>query len=110
MGHFPQQHFAKNLHENGLESITASQVPTAMILPAAGMIFGLLLAVLFSYRKPREYQETELTVVQQESSSINKQHIAIAGVGIVAALAVQLLTGSMIIGALAGFMVFTFGA
>lgn len=99
----------KNLHENGLESITASQVPTAMILPAAGMIFGLLLAVLFSYRKPREYQETELTVVQQESSSINKQHIAIAGVGIVAALAVQLLTGSMIIGALAGFMVFTFG-
>ncbi|TQP75735.1 Na+/H+ antiporter family protein [Vibrio cholerae] len=99
----------KNLHENGLESITASQVPTAMILPAAGMIFGLLLTVLFSYRKPREYQETELTVVQQESSSINKQHIAIAGVGIVAALAVQLLTGSMIIGALAGFMVFTFG-
>ncbi len=99
----------KNLHENGLESITASQVPTAMILPAAGMIFGLLLAGLFSYRKPREYQETELTVVQQEIASINKQHIAIAGVGIVAALAVQLLTGSMIIGALAGFMVFTFG-
>ncbi|AOW83054.1 Na+/H+ antiporter family protein [Vibrio mimicus] len=99
----------KNLHDNGLEAITASQVPTAMILPAIGMIFGLLLAVFFSYRKPREYQETELTVVQQDSFAINSKHIAIAGLGIAAALAVQLFTGSMIIGALAGFMVFTFG-
>ncbi|MGL4830221.1 MAG: Na+/H+ antiporter family protein [Vibrio sp.] len=99
----------KNLHDNGLEAITASQVPTAMILPAIGMIFGLLLAVFFSYRKPREYKETALTVVQQDNFAINKKHIAIAGVGIVAALVVQLFTGSMIIGALAGFMVFTFG-
>lgn len=99
----------KNLHDNGLENVTASQVPTAMILPAIGMIFGLLLAVFFTYRKPRQYQETELTVVNPEASQINKKHIAIAGAGIVAALAVQLFTGSMIIGALAGFMVFTFG-
>ncbi|ENM5743411.1 sodium:proton antiporter [Vibrio metoecus] len=99
----------KNLHDNGLEAITASQVPTAMILPAIGMIFGLLIAVFFSYRKPRQYQETELTVVQQDNFAINSKHIAIAGMGIAAALAVQLFTGSMIIGALAGFMVFTFG-
>ncbi|KQA15989.1 Na+/H+ antiporter family protein [Vibrio metoecus] len=99
----------KNLHDNGLETITASQVPTAMILPAIGMIFGLLIAVFFSYRKPRQYQETELTVVQQDNFAINSKHIAIAGMGIAAALAVQLFTGSMIIGALAGFMVFTFG-
>ncbi|MEF2507285.1 Na+/H+ antiporter family protein [Vibrio mimicus] len=99
----------KNLHDNGLENVTASQVPTAMILPAIGMIFGLLLAVFFTYRKPRQYQETELTIVNPEANQINKKHIAIAGAGIVAALAVQLFTGSMIIGALAGFMVFTFG-
>ncbi|MGC9552924.1 Na+/H+ antiporter family protein, partial [Vibrio metoecus] len=99
----------KNLHDNGLEAITASQVPTAMILPAIGMIFGLLIAIFFSYRKPRQYQETELTVVQQDNFAINSKHIAIAGMGIAAALAVQLFTGSMIIGALAGFMVFTFG-
>ncbi|TXZ76560.1 Na+/H+ antiporter family protein [Vibrio mimicus] len=99
----------KNLHDNGLENVTASQVPTAMILPAIGMIFGLLLAVFFTYRKPRQYQETELTVVNPEANQINKKHIAIAGAGIVAALAVQLFTGSMIIGALAGFMVFTSG-
>jgi len=99
----------KNLHDNGLESVTASQVPMAMLLPAIGMIFGLLTAALFSYRKPREYKETELTVVHHKISEINKKHIVIAAAGIVAALAVQLSTGSMIIGALAGFMVFTFG-
>ncbi|ELH0895742.1 Na+/H+ antiporter family protein [Vibrio fluvialis] len=99
----------KNLHDNGLENVTASQVPMAMLLPGLGMVFGLLVAIFFSYRKPRVYKETELTVVHQETTTINKKHILVAGVGILAALAVQLTTGSMIIGALAGFMVFTFG-
>jgi len=88
----------KNLHDNGLESVVASQVP-----------FGLLTAIFFSYRKPREYRETELTVVHEASEGINKKHILVAALGIIAALSVQLYTGSMIIGALAGFMVFTFG-
>ncbi|WGW01161.1 Na+/H+ antiporter family protein [Vibrio sp. YMD68] len=99
----------KNLHENGLESVVASQVPIAMILPALGMVFGLLTALLFSYRKPREYKETTLTHINEEPTSIDKKSILVACVGIVVALAVQLSTGSMIIGALAGFMVFTFG-
>ncbi len=99
----------KNLHENGLENVVASQVPVAMLLPAAGMIFGLLTAIFFSYRKPRQYQETELTHVEENPKSINKKNILVAAAGIVAALSVQLSTGSMIIGGLAGFMVFTFG-
>ncbi|MBY8093733.1 Na+/H+ antiporter family protein [Vibrio fluvialis] len=99
----------KNLHDNGLENVTASQVPMAMLLPGLGMVFGLLVAIFFSYRKPRVYKETELTIVHKETTAINKKHILVAGVGILAALAVQLTTGSMIIGALAGFMVFTFG-
>ena len=99
----------KNLHDNGLENVVASQVPVAMLLPAAGMIFGLLTAVFFTYRKPRQYKETELTTASTETKQINKKHIIVAAVGIVAALTVQLSTGSMIIGALAGFMVFTFG-
>ncbi|KGY11838.1 sodium:proton antiporter [Vibrio tubiashii] len=99
----------KNLHENGLDNVVASQVPVAMILPAAGMIFGLLTAIFFSYRKPRQYKETELTHVEENPKSINKKNILVAAAGIVAALGVQLSTGSMIIGGLAGFMVFTFG-
>ncbi|MGC9423786.1 MULTISPECIES: Na+/H+ antiporter family protein [Vibrio] len=99
----------KNLRDNGLEHVTASQVPIAMLLPGLGMLVGLLIAIFFTYRKPREYRETELTVSDSESNTIKHQHILTAAVGIVAALAVQLATGSMIIGALAGFMVFTFG-
>lgn len=99
----------KNLHENGLESVVASQVPIAMLLPAAGMVFGLVTAIFFSYRKPRQYKETELTHVEEGPKEINKKNVLVAAVGIVAALSVQLSTGSMIIGGLAGFMVFTFG-
>lgn len=99
----------KNLHDNGLDNVVASQVPTAMLLPAAGMIFGLLTAIFFSYRKPREYPETELTHVEESPQTVCKKNIMVAVAGIIAALAVQLFTGSMIIGALAGFMVFTFG-
>lgn len=99
----------KNLRDNGLTEITASQIPTAMLLPGAGMVIGLLISVFFSYRKPREYQETELTHIDPEPSHINKKYVVVAILGIIVALSVQLSTGSMIIGALAGFMVFTFG-
>ncbi|MBF8999832.1 Na+/H+ antiporter family protein [Vibrio nitrifigilis] len=99
----------KNLHDNGLAHVTAAQVPTAMLLPGAGMVFGLLVAIFFSYRKPREYKETHYTSTEQKHVTLNKKHIVVAIIGIIAALAVQLATGSMIIGALAGFMVFTFG-
>ena len=99
----------KNLRDNGLDNVVASQIPTAMLLPAAGMLFGLLTAVFFTYRKPRKYAETSLTKASQETQPINKKNILVAILGIIAALAVQLSTGSMIIGALAGFMVFTFG-
>lgn len=99
----------KNLNDNGLQNIAASDVPTAMLLPAAGMIFGLLTAIFVSYRKPRVYEETEMTQIDAEPTHINKKNILVAILGIVAALSVQLYTGSMIIGALAGFMVFTTG-
>lgn len=98
----------KNLHDNGLPDVVASQVPTAMMLPGLGMICGLLMAVLVTYRKPREYKETELTTVHTEVK-IDKKNIGIAVLAIFAALGAQLTTGSMIIGGLAGFMVFTFG-
>jgi len=98
----------KNLHDNGLD-VTASQVPIAMILPALGMVTGLLIAVFLSYRKPRDYPQTEPDIKKIEHKELNKRHIGIAVVAIMATLAVQLSSGSMIIGGLAGFMVFTIG-
>ncbi|PKH04022.1 sodium:proton antiporter [Psychromonas sp. MB-3u-54] len=103
----------KNLHDNGLQ-VTASQVPTAMILPALGMLTGLLIAVFISYRKPRDYPqgESQFTPAENEKPAktpLNKRHIVVALIAILATLSTQLLSGSMIVGALAGFVVFTFG-
>jgi len=98
----------KNLHDNGLEA-TASAVPTAMILPALGMLSGLLIAVFISYRKPRDYVAVEETKIKNKIKAVNKRHIIVASIAIIATLSMQLYSGSMIIGALAGFVVFTAG-
>ncbi|PSW21061.1 sodium:proton antiporter [Photobacterium sanctipauli] len=98
----------KNLHDNGLD-VSAGQVPLAMLLPAMGMIFGLLVATFISYRKPREYSEEKILASEPEHAEINMQHVYIAVGAIIAALGAQLYSGSMIIGGLIGFMVFTFG-
>jgi predicted histidine transporter YuiF (NhaC family) len=99
----------KNLQDNGLVNVTASQVPTAMLLPGLGMITGLLIAVFFTYRKPRSYDESQIATVSGTEVALNKQHILVAVLGIIAALSMQLSTGSMIIGALTGFIVLVIG-
>lgn len=98
----------KNLNENGLD-VVAAQVPTAMLLPAAGMVVGLLIATFISYRKPRQYQEGAILDAEPENNQVESRNLWVAGVAIIAALSVQLMAGSMIVGSLAGFMVFTFG-
>jgi len=98
----------KNLHENGLD-VTINQVPNAMILPAIGMLVGLLIAVFVSYRKPRVYQEKLEAVEVKQFKTINQRHIIVALIAIISTLTTQLFTGSMIAGALVGFSVFTLG-
>ncbi|ABV36458.1 Na+/H+ antiporter NhaC [Shewanella sediminis HAW-EB3] len=95
-----------NLNSNNLHAVR-EQIPTAMLIPALGMITGLLIAVFFSYRKPREYKE-ELILAAEPEEGVNSRNIAIAAVAIVSTLAVQLITGSMIFGALIGFIIFSF--
>lgn len=97
----------KNLHDNGLD-VAASQVPIAMILPACGMLFGLLMATFVSYRKPREYSVAKILASEPEKKTIDMHHVYVAVGAIFAALGAQLYSGSMIIGGLVGFMVFTF--
>ncbi len=87
-----------NMESSGLE-INSGDIPAAMLIPAAGMVVGLLIA-LFVYRKPRQYQKAAKMDLKKENYS--KRGLVFAILGIIAALAVQLLTGSMIIGALAG--------
>ncbi|MCL2919589.1 Na+/H+ antiporter family protein [Shewanella litorisediminis] len=94
-----------NLTGNGLEA-SREQVPGAMLIPALGMILGLLIAVFISYRKPRNYVEEQILAAEPEER-INSRSLLIAVIAIVATLVVQLKTDSMIFGALIGFMVFS---
>lgn len=97
----------KNLTENGLE-IVNTQVPMAMIIPAIGMLFGLLVAVFISYRKRRSYESHSLTEQQQEV--VIEQPKKVLGVGITAvlcSLVAQNISGSMILGGLVGVAIFT---
>ncbi len=98
-----------NLHANGLPQVTAGQIPTAMLLPGAGMIFGLLMAIFVSYRKPREYTDMQTAMPGKSAQPVSRQKISIVLIGIASTLTIQLYTGSMIIGALSGFIVLTLG-
>lgn len=100
----------------GLE-IDRAMVPMAMGVPVAGMFLGLLVAVFLSYRKPRVYDEVELgnTPVHghgHDHSEIEEPHtlgLIMSVVAIVAALGIQLYTGSMILGGLVGFSLLSMG-
>ncbi|MBW9234386.1 hypothetical protein JQK62_19385, partial [Leptospira santarosai] len=42
-------------------AIDMKDIPYAMLIPTGGLVVGLLIAVFFSYRKPREY-ERDITI------------------------------------------------
>ncbi|ERL53228.1 sodium:proton antiporter [Halomonas huangheensis] len=99
----------------GLE-IDRSMVPVAMGVPVAGMFLGLLVAVFISYRRPRDYEMAELAEGhahgESSDSTPSQPHtlgLVMSVVAIIAALAIQLYTGSMILGGLVGFSLLSVG-
>lgn len=96
----------------GLE-ITRGMLPLAMAVPVGGMAVGLLVALSISYRKPRDYQPadalTEHLTHREEEVRINTTGLVMSVVSIVAALGIQLYSGSMILGGLVGFAILTVG-
>lgn len=98
--------------ENGMEA-TIDQVWPAMIIPGIGMIVGLFIAIFFTYRKDRSYQD--LAVAGEEiqepiDTKISMPQIG-ALVGAVVAFAIQVVfvkfewSGGLPIGALAALIV-----
>jgi len=93
---------ATNMSDSGL-TINAADIPFAMIIPTAGLVVGLLIAVFFSYRKGREYKTHDL--IKVEEHEVNTSGIVFACFAIVGSLIVQILLDSMIMGALAGIVI-----
>ena len=96
----------------GLE-ITRGMVPLAMAVPVGGMALGLIVALFWSYRRPREYQAEDIANANvAEGHTPAKPHrlgLVMSGVAIVAALGLQLYSGSMILGGLVGIGLLSMG-
>ena len=103
---FLNQILLANVSKSGVD-ISQVNVTHAMAIPALGMLVGLLVAVFISYRKKREYDLEKIEQVEQVSVSYNPRTLLVAGVAIACAFIIQLWLGSMIIGALSGFLIFS---
>ncbi|TYS67086.1 Na+/H+ antiporter family protein [Sutcliffiella horikoshii] len=97
-----------NMKESGLD-INLSSIPTAMLIPVLGMIVGLLIAVFFSYRKPRTYKQK--AIADQETETYSKKSIIIALLAVIISLATQVYLSDvlgvdgMIYGSLVGIII-----
>ncbi len=99
-----------NLNESGAElglEVTRGMVPMAMLMPIGGMALGLAVAVLFSYRRPRHYEDRDLAHGDETPAEAAKHlapwQMAVLGAALVGTVAIQLLSGSMVLGGLFGF-------
>lgn len=95
-----------NVAKAGVD-VSAVNVSHAMLIPALGMLCGLLLAVFVSYRNKRVYDLERITRIEHSGNAYNPRTLVVAALAVAVAFAVQLWLGSMIVGALAGFVVFT---
>lgn len=105
-GIFLNEILLKHIGQGGLDT-TGISVIQAMSIPAAGMLCGLLIAVFISYRGKRRYDQSKIKAVENSVDDFNFKSIVVALVAIGVAFVTQLLTNSMIMGAMLGFILFT---
>ncbi|WOD27867.1 Na+/H+ antiporter NhaC family protein [Alloalcanivorax xenomutans] len=95
-----------SLAQAGLD-LAKEQIPRAMLLPAGGMLTGLLLA-LWWFRKPRNYPPVTLPG-EEDQARLSPRTLVVAALALGSAVSLQLLTDSIVLGALIGFLLFTAG-
>ncbi|MHA6259188.1 Na+/H+ antiporter family protein [Sporosarcina sp. CAU 1771] len=100
---------ATQMDKAGL-AIDMADIPKAMAFPVLGLVVGLLIAVFFSYRKPRVYENHQIDT-SEEQYDIKKRNVVFTVLALVGTLAVQIPTQSMIAGAITGiFILYITGA
>ena len=94
---------ANSMTQNGVPFET-TDVWKAMWIPGLGMLLGLLIAVFFSYRKKREYKDLNPEMnLEQDVKFTSKEWFTL--LAILAAFVIQIFTGSMPLGGLAGILI-----
>ncbi|MGO2236732.1 MAG: Na+/H+ antiporter family protein [Marinomonas sp.] len=89
-------------------TITADMVPKAMFLPVMGILAGMLVAIFFSYRKPRDYKTNEAALAQIEKTKdtvLNPFQLVMTLIAISVTLVFQITFDSLLVGAMIGFMI-----
>jgi hypothetical protein len=94
-----------NVAKSGVD-VTGIKVTQAMLIPAIGMLVGLLIA-FYSYRKPREYDLVRVEQLEKTTVTYSPPTLLVAAIAVAAAFVIQLWLDSMILGALAGFVIFS---
>lgn len=94
-----------NVAKSGVD-VTGIKVTQAMLIPAIGMLVGLLIA-FYSYRKPREYDLVRVEQLEKTTVTYSPLTLLVAAIAVAAAFVIQLWLDSMILGALAGFVIFS---
>ncbi|WP_457809497.1 Na+/H+ antiporter family protein [Kushneria sp. EE4] len=98
---------------------TAAMAPKAMALPVLGIILGMLVAVLITYRRPRDYQYPRdpvsltsdtpasgaMTPPAQAEVRLNVGQLVMTMIALGVALWCQIAFDSLLLGALIGFMI-----
>lgn len=98
---------------NGI-AISLNEVTKAMLFPGAAMILGLLVALLISYRKDRvskpvgdvKLQDIDMaeSITEQKNVHWTPMH-GFTVLAIIVALVLQIVTDSLVLGALAGIII-----
>lgn len=99
-----------NIKSAGMK-VDGINVMHVMTIPALGMVAGLLIAVFFSYRKPREYVDQPVSIVAVEQ--VSRYKVIVSLIAIVATFAVQVVmlsleseADSLLVGSLVGLSIF----
>ncbi|MBO1002851.1 Na+/H+ antiporter family protein [Pseudogracilibacillus auburnensis] len=103
----------EEMTKNGIE-ITLNEITKAMLFPGAAMVIGLFIALLITYRKDRVAKKVEEVKVQDIdiADSITEQKDVrwkvshgFTVIAIIVALVLQIVTESLVIGALSGIII-----
>jgi len=94
---------ADNMTQNGIY-VEKTQIWHYSWFLGFGMFIALLIAIFITYRKPREYQQKDEIKLENKDLKINKKHY-ITLLGAIITLIVQLISGSLPLGALIGLCV-----
>ena len=103
-----QNLIADNMVQNEV-NVTLQEIWKPLIILGVGMLCGLIIALFVTYRKPREYNDMQISSNLAPSSDCSKYTMVIMILAALSTFIVQLCTGSLPLGALIGLgIIFTF--